>query len=69
MKDMPRMAENYRNINLPEKVIEQIDEIIKIKELGYSSRADFVKDAIRKSVQELMKSGVIKKKSALIRVD
>ena len=63
------MTKKYTNVNLPEGIIETIDEIVQIKELGYTSRAEFVKDAIRKSIQELMKSGMIKKKSTLISVD
>ena len=63
------MTKRYINVNLPEDVIKTIDRIVGIKGLGYTSRAEFVKDAIRKSVQELMKSGVIKESDHLIRID
>ena len=63
------MAKRYVNVNLPEDVIKTIDRIIRITGLGYTSRAEFVKDSIRKSIQELMKSGVIKESDHLIRID
>ena len=50
----------YSNVNLPKDVIRTIDRIVGIRGLGYTSRAEFVKDSIRKSIQELIKSGVIK---------
>ena len=43
------MAENkkYKGINLPTELITEIEEIINNKKYGYSSKAEFVKEAIR----------------------
>ena len=53
------MVSNYTNIGLPEDMIKQIDKIIKKTELGYKSRGEFVKEAVRKSIKELMKMKLI----------
>jgi len=39
--------EDYRGITLPKELIQQIDEIIKNKKLGYKTNAEFIKEAIR----------------------
>jgi Arc/MetJ-type ribon-helix-helix transcriptional regulator len=41
----------YRNISLPSALVEEIEEIIESKK--YSSIAEFVKDAIRRRLDEL----------------
>ena len=37
----------YKNIALPNELINKIDSIIKHSKLGYKTRAEFVKEAIR----------------------
>jgi metal-responsive CopG/Arc/MetJ family transcriptional regulator len=37
----------YKNIALPNDLIEKIDDIIKKSNLGYKSRGEFVKEAVR----------------------
>ncbi|PTD94672.1 hypothetical protein C9439_01320 [archaeon SCG-AAA382B04] len=47
------MNKRYKNINLPIELVEEIDQHIEQHpELGYSSRAEFAKEAIRKSLRE-----------------
>jgi metal-responsive CopG/Arc/MetJ family transcriptional regulator len=43
----------YTNIALPDDLVEQIDKIIKNKGWGYKSRAEFVKEAVRKLLKEV----------------
>lgn len=51
-KKLKKMAK-YTNIGLPEDLIEKIDEVIKNSKLGYKSRGEFVKEAVRRSLKEL----------------
>lgn len=37
----------YTNIALPSDLIEKIDDVIKRQGLGYKSRAEFAKEAVR----------------------
>ena len=39
---------SYVTIKLPKSLVEQIDEVLEQQNLGYASRAELVKDAIRK---------------------
>lgn len=50
------MSEGYVTISLPESFVKKIDEVVDIKEFGYSSRAEFVKEAVRLRLRELGKS-------------
>ena len=43
----------YTNIGLPDELIERIDEIIKNSKLGYKSRGEFVKEAVRVSLKSI----------------
>lgn len=45
----------YTNIALPDDLIERIDKIIKDSDLGYKSRGEFVKEAVRKLLISLVK--------------
>ncbi len=45
----------YTNVALPSDLIEQIDKIIKKKGLGYKSRGELVKDAVRNLLKEIKK--------------
>jgi metal-responsive CopG/Arc/MetJ family transcriptional regulator len=38
---------NYITIKLPKNLVEQIDDFIQQQNLGYASRAELVKDAVR----------------------
>jgi len=44
----PELAKQYRTVKLPSKMLEEIELLIRDhSEWGYSSIADFVKDAVR----------------------
>ncbi len=47
----------YTNVALPDDLVEQIDRIIKKRGLGYKSRGEFVKEAVRNQLRELKKLG------------
>ena len=38
---------NYITIKLPEDLVKQIDNVLEQQNLGYASRAELVKDAVR----------------------
>ena len=38
---------SYITIRLPKKLVEEIDEVLEHKNLGYTSRAELVKEAVR----------------------
>jgi len=44
---------NSTTIKVPKKLVEDIDLLIQDQKLGYVSRSDFARDAIRKRVSEL----------------
>jgi len=46
----------YGGISLPEDLVAEIDEVIKMGYRGYTSRAEFVKEAVRKLLDEIKKS-------------
>ncbi|RLI75668.1 CopG family transcriptional regulator [Archaeoglobales archaeon] len=37
----------YTTIRLPKELVDEIDDIVKDRSKGYTSRAEFVKEAIR----------------------
>jgi len=45
----------YRNIALPNELIERIDLVIKRAKLGYKTRGEFVKEAVRNLLKDLIK--------------
>ena len=40
------------HVGLPAAMVEEIDAIVNMKTMGYSSRADFVREACRKAIIE-----------------
>lgn len=47
---------NYRTVRIPEDLVETVLKIIdERKELGYRSHSEFIIDAIRRRVEELLK--------------
>jgi len=49
---MPK--DRYKGVSLPKEMVEEIERIIKDNpELGYTSIADFVKDAVRDKLIKL----------------
>lgn len=51
----------YTNIALPDELAKQIDNVIKTAELGYKTKSEFVKEAVREKLIELSKFGTLKK--------
>lgn len=43
----------YVNVALPYDLIERIDHIVKKKGLGYKSRGEFVKEAVRNLLKDI----------------
>lgn len=56
------MGSKYTNVALPEELIREIDNVVKESGLGYTSRGEIVKDAVRKFLKELAEYKHIKKK-------
>ncbi len=46
-------TDDYTTVRLPKELMEEIDEIIKQGMRGYKSRAEFIKEAIRRRFEEL----------------
>jgi len=46
----------WKAIQLPEGLIKNVDEIISTKELGYTSRSEFIKESVRLRIQEIKKT-------------
>ena len=46
------MNHDYVSVSLPKTLIDKIDEIIRNRDYGYSSRAEFIKEAIRKHLSK-----------------
>ena len=50
------MPKKWVTIKLPEKLINIIDRLVEDNYLGYTNRADFAKDAIRRRIEDIEKS-------------
>lgn len=51
----------YTNIAMPDELANQIDTVIKTAELGYKTKSEFVKEAVREKLIELSKFERLKK--------
>ncbi len=45
----------WKTIQLPEGLIKSVDEVISTKQLGYTSRSEFIKESVRLRIQEIKK--------------
>ncbi|MFQ5883984.1 MAG: ribbon-helix-helix domain-containing protein [Thermoplasmata archaeon] len=55
---------HYRGLTLPESLVEKVEQIIKSrKDLGYVSVSEFVKEAVRRRIEEIESRQVSEKKS------
>ena len=45
----------YKNIALPDDLVERIDFVIKKSKMGYKTRGEFVKESVRGLLKELAK--------------
>lgn len=55
------MVKKYTNISFPDSLIREIDLIVKKGVLGYQSRADLAKEAVRVFIRDLAKYEDLKK--------
>lgn len=46
------MVNNYISVSLPKPIVEKIDYVIENTHLGYKSRPEFVKDAVRRLFEQ-----------------
>ncbi len=56
------MPSKYTNVALPEDLIKEMDMVVKESGLGYTSRGEIVKEAVRKFLKDLVEYKRIKKK-------
>jgi len=56
------IVKRYTNIALPKELADRIDEIINRDGLGYKTRGEFVKEAVRMLIIKLLESDNIKSK-------
>ena len=45
----------YTTIALPDEMVKEIDEIVKQKKRGYTSRAELIKEAVRILIDKIKK--------------
>ena len=43
----------FISVSIPESLIAEIDKILEKEKLGYESRPEFIKEAVRKRLEEL----------------
>jgi len=53
---------NYLNVRLPKQLIAQVDRIVDRKALGFRSRAEFIADAIRRRLEQILELEAISAK-------
>ena len=41
------------SVSIPESLMQEIDKILEKEKLGYESRPEFIKEAVRKRLEEL----------------
>jgi len=44
---------NYATVRLPKELVDQIDAFLQRQSLGYTSRAELVKDAVRSFLEKM----------------
>jgi metal-responsive CopG/Arc/MetJ family transcriptional regulator len=47
------MRAKYTNVCIPDQLLAEVDTIVKSGKRGYSSRAEFVKEAIREKLDRM----------------
>ncbi|MAE42711.1 CopG family transcriptional regulator [Candidatus Woesearchaeota archaeon] len=62
------MVAKYVNVGLPIEMIKNIDRVVKSRKFGYKSRSEFVKEAVRRSLEKYMDIKVMGKHDHLINV-
>jgi len=52
---------NYATVRLPKELVDQIDSFLKKQTLGYTSRAEVVKDALRSFLEKETRNQTFRK--------
>ena len=47
------MARGYTSVSVPDTLLSEIDGIVRNKSMGYTSRSEFVKEALRMHVMRI----------------
>jgi len=45
----------WKTVQLPEALLDKVDEIVRVEELGYASRGEFIREAVRLRLEEVEK--------------
>jgi Arc/MetJ-type ribon-helix-helix transcriptional regulator len=45
----------YRSLRIPENLVSKIEDVIENKDQGYTSISEFVKDSVRRRLEEIEK--------------
>ena len=53
MRTAHRGRGTFISVSIPESLIIEIDKILEKEKLGYESRPEFIKEAVRKRLEEL----------------
>jgi metal-responsive CopG/Arc/MetJ family transcriptional regulator len=48
-----KRPDKFVSVSLPEEIIEQIDRVIESRKHGYESRPEFIKDAVRRRLEDM----------------
>jgi metal-responsive CopG/Arc/MetJ family transcriptional regulator len=43
----------FVSVSIPEELIKEIDKVLATRKLGYESRPEFIKESVRKRLEEL----------------
>ncbi len=56
MRTAVKKPGKWTTLQLPEDLVKNVDEIISTEGLGYTSRSEFIKEAVRLRIQEIKKT-------------
>jgi len=49
-------AKKYITVRIPKELANEIDELMKTLARGYTSRAEFIKEAVRQKIERVMET-------------
>jgi len=53
VRHLAKRSATWKTVQLPEDLLNKVDEVVKIRELGYASRGEFVREAVRLRVEQI----------------
>jgi metal-responsive CopG/Arc/MetJ family transcriptional regulator len=53
VRHLAKRSATWKTVQLPEDLLNKVDGIVKIRELGYASRGEFVREAVRLRVEQI----------------